>query len=76
MLSPPKPLPLDGRYDPTKLLVGYGSIQLALGAYTCFLPNETANKNLQDFASDGNTAAPLMRPLAEHEPREGESIVR
>ena len=35
-------------YDPEPLLLGYASIQLLLGVYTCFLPNETANKALTD----------------------------
>ena len=35
-------------YAPTPLLIGYGIIQLVLGAFTWFLPLETANRALTD----------------------------
>ena len=43
-------------YEPTPLLLGYGVIQLILGAFTCFLPNETANKALRDVSGEGSAA--------------------
>ena len=55
-------------YEPTPLLIGYGTVQLVLGAFTCFLPNETVNKALKDISSGGSAAeesAPLKPPLRE-----------
>ena len=36
-------------YAAAPLLVGYAIIQLALGAFSSFLPNETANIGLEDI---------------------------
>ena len=36
-------------YDPLPLLMLYAAVQLCLGIFASFLPNETANKELQDL---------------------------
>jgi len=38
-------------YSPTPLLLTYAAIQIALGVFTLFLPNETANVALQDVST-------------------------
>ena len=37
-------------YDPLPLLLAYGGVQLCLGIFASFLPNETANKELKDVS--------------------------
>jgi len=49
-------------YSPTPLLLAYAAIQLILGVFTYFLPNETANVPLEDISS-------AAAPTANKEPK-------
>ena len=44
-------------YAPAPLLIGYGAIQLVLGVFSWFLPNETVNRAMTDVSATTRTSA-------------------